>query len=103
MAVAAAAGLLLLPGCGRQVHDRCLVDGKDRTTTVRDGKQASDMRVYTTCGTFTVTDNWVSGNRSADLYGSLREGRTYRFETTGYRSGLLSQFPTIVAAQEVGP
>lgn len=78
----------------------CLVTDKDRVSN-SDG--ASEMRVYTeNCGVFVVGDNFLIGNfRSADLYGGIKIGSTYDFETRGVRIPLMSAFPNIVKATEV--
>ena len=54
------------------------------------------MRVYTSCGVFTVQDMLFSGEfDSADKYASLDTGKTYTIDTTGYRIPLISSFPVI--------
>ena len=81
-------------------HTSCVVEGKDRTT--KSNSDSSDMRVYTSCGTFAVGDVLLRGQfDSADLYGSLTEGQTYDLTTIGWRAPILSMFPTIVEAEEV--
>lgn len=81
-------------------YSACVVEGKDRT---RDADGNSDMRVYTeNCGTFSVGDNWFKKVvNSADLYAGIKEGKTYNFEATGWRVGLLSMFPKIYKVEEV--
>lgn len=75
-----------------QTHTACVVEDKDRTTT----KDGSDMRVYTSCGVFTVQDMLFAGEfDSADKYASLDTGKTYTIDTTGYRIPLISSFPII--------
>ena len=75
-----------------QTHTACVVEDKDRTTT----KNGSDMRVYTSCGVFTVQDMLFAGEfDSADKYASLDTGKTYTIDTTGYRIPLISSFPVI--------
>lgn len=75
-----------------QTHTDCVVEDKDRTTT----EDGSDMRVYTSCGVFTVQDMLFSGEfDSADKYASLDTGKTYTIDTTGYRIPLISSFPVI--------
>lgn len=75
-----------------QTHTACVVEDKDRTTT----KNGSDMRVYTSCGVFTVQDMLFSGEfDSADKYASLDTGKTYTIDTTGYRIPIISSFPVI--------
>lgn len=78
----------------------CTVTSTDRTTNPEGG---SDMRVYTDeCGTLAVRDAWLRGQtRSADLFGKLRPGTTYRMTVAGVRFGPLSAFPMIVDAHPV--
>ena len=73
-------------------HTDCLVESKDRTTT----DNGSEMRVYTSCGVFSVQDMLFAGDfTSADKYASLDPGKTYTINTTGYRIPLFSAFPVI--------
>lgn len=75
-----------------QTHTACVVEDKDRTTT----ENGSDMRVYTSCGVFSVKDMFFTGDfDSADKYASLDTGKTYTIDTTGYRIPLFSSFPVI--------
>jgi hypothetical protein len=79
----------------------CTVTNKDRTS---DGEGGSDMRIYTQgCNdssavkVFTVADNWFVGQvASADVFASIEIGKTYDFETRGFRIPVLSQFENIV-------
>lgn len=101
--LAAVALLVMLPIGGYQLladtspETACTVTGHDRTAKQNGG---SDMRIYTAeCGTFRVADNWVTGHfSSADLFGSIEDGKAYTFETRGGRIPVLSQFPNIIAA-----
>lgn len=79
----------------------CTVTGHDRTTKQRGG---SDMRIYTAeCGTFRVADNWLAGHfTSADVFGSIEDGKAYTLETRGGRIPVLSSFPNIIAATPAG-
>lgn len=80
----------------------CTVTGKDRSSD-KDG--SSIFRVYTEqCGTLGLADNLFAGRfNSADDYGRIKEGKTYRFETVGIRNGLFSMFPEINKMYEVNP
>lgn len=79
-------------------HTSCVVEGKDRTTKSDSG--SSDMRVYTSCGTFAVGDVWLRGQfDSADIYGSISEGQTYDLTTIGWRVPILSMFPTVIEVE----
>ena len=74
----------------------CTVTGKDRTS--------GNKRVYTkNCGTLAVDDtNWRFNRHSADTYGMLVSGQTYRLQVVGARVGLFSWFPNPLTAERVG-
>ena len=78
----------------------CVVTDKDRTTD-REGN--SSMRVYTeNCGTVEVSSNLFKGVfNSADVYSSIEVGKTYDFDATGFRIGIISMFPKVTEATEV--
>lgn len=77
----------------------CVVEDKDRTRS----EGGSDMRVYTeNCGVLMVSDNWLKFHfDSADVFNEIEVGKTYDFETFGYRIPVLSQFESIISATEV--
>ena len=62
-----------------------------------------EYRVYTSQGTFVVKDHFVNGIRtlSADTYGRIQPGVTYKITSYGWRNGLLSMFPNIEKAERV--
>ncbi|MDN5971837.1 hypothetical protein [Bifidobacterium crudilactis] len=98
-------GVLLLPvlaSCSvpnTQTHTGCVVTDKDRTSTSDGG---SDMRVYSSCGTFQVADELLVGRfDSADVYAQIEVGRTYTFETGWWRIDWMSRFPNILSVKEV--
>lgn len=98
VAILAVAGLVfgIFQATGNEtVAENCVVTDKSITALPDNG--GSDMRIYTAnCGTLKVGDNLFKGIfNSADIYGSIMEGETYTFKTTGIRFGLGSQFPTI--------
>lgn len=73
------------------------VDSKERGR----GDSSNDL-VYTADKTFKVGDSWTRGRfNSADTYGMLRPGCSYRVTHYGYRLGLISAFPNIIAAEHV--
>ena len=77
----------------------CTVDEMDRTAKAKGG---SDQRLYTDCGVLSVADDMFQGQwNSSDLYAQVDEGKTYTFETVGWRNGFLSLFPNVVKAVEV--
>lgn len=106
--IATAVVLLLVGIIGSSIyvathhHERtnCHVTGKDRTS---DSHGNSNMRVYTdNCGNFKVQDSMINGNfHSSDTYAEITIGKTYDFDTTGYRIPFFSQFPNILSATEV--
>lgn len=77
----------------------CAVTGKDRGYDSRSG--SSNYRVYTAdCDTLTVQDSWINGQHNAsNLYGMIEPGKRYRFEMVGFRMGIGSHFPNIIAVQ----
>lgn len=88
-----------MTGCSaNEPATNCVVDDKDRSTV--DGK--SLYRVYSSCGIFNIEDAALLGQfNSADTYASIEVGKTYNFETYGYRNGFMSMFPNITKATEV--
>jgi hypothetical protein len=107
IAVGAAAVAALLAPVGwivawENAHETrtCTVREKDRTTNSEGG---SDHRIYTyECGVLVVADDmWQGQWNSADTYSQIERGKTYNFETVGWRLGLLSLFPNAVSAIEV--
>lgn len=90
-------GVSAFSSLNESVFTDCLVTDKDRTTS-RDG---SDMRIYSSCGIFQVSDNLFKGiTNSSDIYGSIKVGTTYDFVATGFRIPLASTFPDIIKATE---
>lgn len=81
-----------IPYTNAKTYSQCLVTDKDRTVV----NNKSDMRVYTSCGTFRTKDMLFAGEfNSADTYASFVPGNTYDIETTGYRIPIVSSFPII--------
>lgn len=101
---AAALTAVALTGCSTTTQQTtgghpCKVTGKDHSY---DHKGSSIYRVYSSCGVFNVEDApFVGQFNSADTYGSIQIGHTYRFTTYGYRNGFFSVFPNITKAVEV--
>ncbi|AHL18569.1 secreted protein [Microbacterium phage vB_MoxS-ISF9] len=97
-----AALVLALTGCGIQYggdSSNCLVTDK----YVKVESKSSAKMVASSCGVFTVEDELSQGNwNSADVYASIEVGKTYDFETYGYRNGFLGAFPNVNSATEVG-
>lgn len=102
----AAVAALPLTGCQNAVQNdpvTCTVTDKDRST----GKEGESVfRIYTDgegCDdTYGLADNWLAGNfNSADMYGKIKVGKTYKIETVGVRNGFLSSFKEITKLEEV--
>lgn len=71
------------------------VDYKER---VCDGGSSCKYLVFTDDGTFEITDSLVFGRfSSSDVYGRMREGKTYEFAVAGFRQPVLSMYPNIVS------
>lgn len=101
---AALAGVTLLAsltGCGIRYEG----DTTDCTVTekyVAVSNKTSEKRLNTSCGVFKVEDELSQGDwNSADRYAQIEEGKTYDFETYGFRNGFFSSFPNIAKATEV--
>lgn len=81
-----------------QVYSNCTVTDKDRGFA---NKDRSNMRVYTTCGTFEAEDLIFAGQfNSADIYGSMTTGDTFDITASGFRIPILSMFPIIHEAEK---
>lgn len=72
----------------------CTITSKE--SVARDSEH--EYRVYTEqCGTLSVKDSWLKMRfNSADVYGSIQEGKTYEVTTMGFRIPLISSFPNIL-------
>jgi hypothetical protein len=87
----------------------CHVTGRDMThqaavpaTKSQSGEPAKNIyQVYTKdCGTLRVEDNALQGVwNSADLYGALEPGKSYRITTVGWRIPFWSIFPTVTKVE----
>lgn len=87
-----------------QGTETCTVESKERTVRVTDGNSSQQKLVYTDCGVFEVADTIIFGKfNSADTYGSLQEGETYKLSYYGWRNGFFSMFPNITEAVKVTP
>jgi hypothetical protein len=106
-----AVGALTLTGCQNVVKNEpatCTVIDKDRSTaTDKDGHSRSVFRIYTEgCGddnaTLGLADNLFAGNMNAsDMYGRIKVGETYVFQTVGIRNGFFSSFREITRFEKV--
>jgi hypothetical protein len=76
----------------------CVVEDKDRVAGVG---SAPPMRVYTTCGVFSMGDNiWSLTFDAAEIYADIHIGVTYEIHTVGWHASLLGQYPLIINVRE---
>jgi hypothetical protein len=55
-------------------------------------------------GIYQVADSYLNLHFNAsDVYFDLKEGHTYKAETYGWRIGLLSMYPNVIATEDVTP
>ena len=67
-----------------------------------DGRQNCRYLIFTDKGTYQVTDSWAYLRfNSSDVYGRLKEGKTYEAEVVGWRLPFFSRYKNIVEATEV--
>lgn len=87
----------LLKGTERDVT--ATVDYKERVCDNNgNGGTSCKYLVFTDEGTFEITDSLVFGRfSSSDVYGRMREGKTYEFTVAGFRQPVLSMYPNIVS------
>jgi hypothetical protein len=53
---------------------------------------------------FENTDSLIEGKfNSSDVYGSIEKGKTYKFETYGWRLPFFSAYENIIGAKEIDP
>lgn len=102
IALAATATAISLSSCGAVSDNETATCKVTEKTAASKREGGTDYRIYTSCGTFQVADSLTRGTfRSADTYGSIEEGKTYRLTYHGYRNGFLSMFPNVTEAVEV--
>ena len=78
-----------------ETYTECRVTDKD-IRGLNTNQDTKPPRVYTTCGTFEISDVPLAGHFSAgDVYGQLEEGETYNLVSRGWRVPFLSIFPSI--------
>lgn len=84
---------------GSERVETCTVTEKDWATKVTSGNSSSEYRVVTEeCGVLRIHDNLFRLQfNSADLYAQIDEGETYELTVIGFRIGLFSMFPNIIA------
>jgi acyl CoA:acetate/3-ketoacid CoA transferase beta subunit len=81
---------------------------RDVTATVTNHERVCDSHnsckylVYTSKGTFEITDSLVKMRfNSSDLYGQIQNNTTYDFHTRGVRVQFFSWYPNILTAKPV--
>ncbi len=89
-----------------RVEKDCTISEKEQTVEVTSSGSGEDQTttsevvyyVYTEqCGALQIRDQLLFGQfSSAELYGSLKIGRTYHLELIGMRIPVLGWFPTIL-------
>ena len=90
----------------RGTQENCEVTDKDHTVQVSGDSESTTSTdvwtIYSSCGVLQVQDNWFLGVFSAaEVYGSIKTGSTYDFETVGWRNNFLGWYPSITKATEV--
>jgi hypothetical protein len=77
------------------------VEDKERITeSTGEGGTSSKYLIFTDKETFENTDTMLHGKfNSSDVYGRLKEGKTYTCEVYGIRSGLFSMYRNIVSCE----
>lgn len=97
--IAAVTALLLLTAVctsyqKQEVRSAVTVCNKESIAT----ESGHEYRIYTDQGTFVIADSLIGKVRfsSADAYGRLKTGVTYRMVTKGWRLPVLSAFPNIL-------
>ena len=93
----AAGGIMSVMGAlHEETHTGCRVTDKD-IRGLNTNQDTQPPRVYTSCGTFEISDVPLAGHFSAgDVYGQLEEGETYSLVSRGWRVPFLSIFPSII-------
>lgn len=78
----------------------CVV--KDKTASSK-SKGGTDYRIYTeNCGVLSVGDDMFKGKfDSADRYSAIEIGKSYTFDTVGWRNPFFSDFPNILTSKVV--
>lgn len=70
----------------------------DKTT--KRYKDNDKYLIFTDKGEFEVTDSLIHTQfRSSEIYGRVKVGECYNLTVYGYRSGILSSYPTVVEAK----
>lgn len=78
------------------------VEKSERVTIGSGDSQKQKYLVFTNRGVFENTDSIIEGKwDSSDVYGRLKTGECYSFDTYGWRVQLLSWYPNIVNATHV--
>lgn len=83
--------------------NHALVTDKDRVcdSTTSSGSQTCRYLIFTDKGTFEITDIPFQRTNSSDVYGQIRENRTYNFQVMGWRNEWSSTYQNILSYTEV--
>lgn len=77
------------------------VTDKERVCESTDSGSDCKYLIFTDKGTFRIEDSLLIGRfDSSDLYGRVREDRTYRFEVYGWRIPFASKYPNVASTPE---
>jgi hypothetical protein len=73
----------------------------EKTERINSGK-TSKYLIFTDKEVLEDTDNWLFLKfNSSDIYGKIKEGKTYKFSVAGLRMPMLSRYRNIKRAEEV--
>jgi hypothetical protein len=110
MIIAGLAAVLGLGGCSVARHNWVNPQNYVATVTEKAVKRHGDSDqylIFTKLGNgevrvFENEDAWFAGKfRSSDLYAKINPGKTYEFETRGWRVPLMSWYENILTSTEV--
>lgn len=86
--------VLSLSACSHMniATNECKITGKESIS----GKESHQYRLYTSCGTYVIEDQFTRFNfSSADIYGAVEVGKTYTITSSGYRVPFFSMFKAV--------
>lgn len=95
-------GFTIFSSAHTETFESCTVSDKTATSGHGEDKK-TEYRIYTDeCGTFTTKDSLLDWNwSSSDVYGSIKVGEKYTFETRGIRIPIFSSFQNISEATKL--
>jgi hypothetical protein len=94
----------LFAGYGKTSWVDFQLTGKESVSTSDgNGNNGHEYRLYTTHGTYKVTDSVIHWRRnSADVYGRLLVGHKYHCKVYGWRVPLVSSFKNVLDCKQIG-